>query len=405
MSGEGAQDTPALAVRMFGEFSIRYGERELTGNLGRSKKVWSLIEYLLAHRGKEIPQERMMEDLWPEEEFDNPAHILKNMVYRARTALKTLCGEEQIEFIVYDHNGYMWNTAIPCVIDIESFESCWKLAQETADPTARLSYMRRAFEQYTGEFLPGLSYFPWVIAKSAYYASQYHQCVRALAEEYLQRRQYGEAINVCGVSIGFSPFEEEIHRLLLLAYAKDGQYKMAAAHYQRISQQFYDEFGVPLSPETSSLYREIVRSIHSVEMDLVAIKEDLKEVSRLNGAFFCDYAIFKNIYRINARVMARSGISMHIGLITITDERGEIPPAQALKRVMAQMQSCVVENLRRGDTVAQYSATQLVLMLPQTTRENGCQVLSRLIALYKSKYPMERYRIEYRLEAVDPAAG
>ena len=56
MSGEGAQDTPALAVRMFGEFSIRYGERELTGNLGRSKKVWSLIEYLLAHRGKEIPK-------------------------------------------------------------------------------------------------------------------------------------------------------------------------------------------------------------------------------------------------------------------------------------------------------------------------------------------------------------
>lgn len=45
---------------MFGEFSIRYGDRELAGNIGRSKKVWALVEYLLANRGKEIPLDRMM---------------------------------------------------------------------------------------------------------------------------------------------------------------------------------------------------------------------------------------------------------------------------------------------------------------------------------------------------------
>lgn len=50
---------------MFGEFSIRYGDRELAGNIGRSKKVWALVEYLLANRGKEIPLDRMMEELWP----------------------------------------------------------------------------------------------------------------------------------------------------------------------------------------------------------------------------------------------------------------------------------------------------------------------------------------------------
>ena len=47
---------------MFGEFSIRYGDRELAGNIGRSKKVWALVEYLLANRGKEIPLDRMMEE-------------------------------------------------------------------------------------------------------------------------------------------------------------------------------------------------------------------------------------------------------------------------------------------------------------------------------------------------------
>lgn len=109
--------------------------------------------------------------------------------------------------------------------------------------------------------------------------------------------------------------------------------------------------------------------MHNVEMDLAAIKEDLGEVSRLPGAFFCDYAIFKNIYRVNARVMARSGMPIHIGLITVTDNRGEVPDVNTIKRVMAELQALVVEHLRRGDTVAMYSSTQLVLMLPQTTRQ------------------------------------
>lgn len=95
-----------------------------------------------------------------------------------------------------------------------------------------------------------------------------------LAETLIASGKYAEAIRVCEVSIVFNPFEEEIHRLLLTAYARDGRHKMAVEHYQRISKQFYDEFGVTLSPETTELYKEIIKSMHNVEMDLAAIKED-----------------------------------------------------------------------------------------------------------------------------------
>lgn len=143
-----------------GEFSIRYGDRELAGNIGRSKKVWALVEYLLANRGKEIPLDRMMEELWPEEEYDNPFHILKNLVYRARMALKTLCGEDDVEFISFEHNCYTWNMSIPCRVDAELFDAYWQKSKTAADPDEKLEFARRAFEQYTGEFLPGLPTIP-----------------------------------------------------------------------------------------------------------------------------------------------------------------------------------------------------------------------------------------------------
>lgn len=391
-----------LTVHMFGEFSLQYGDRELTGNIGRSKKVWALVEYLLANRNKEIPQDRLMEDLWPEEDYDNPFHILKNLVYRARMALKTLCGDDDVEFIIFDHNCYMWNMALPCQVDTELFDRYWNAAKAALDASEKLEYARMAFNQYAGDFLPGLSHYAWVVSKSAYYNSQYTQCVRLLAQGLIDTGKYGEAVRICEISIVHNPFEEDIHRLLLTAYAKDGRHKMAVEHYQRISKQFYDEFGVTLTPETTNLYKQIIKSMHNVEMDLAAIKEDLTEVSRLPGAFFCDYAIFKNIYRVNARLMARSGIPMHIGLITVTDERGDVPDVNVIKRVMAGLQTTVVDHLRRGDTVSMYSSTQLVLMLPQTTRENGCMVMDRLLKLYKRQYPMESVRVQYRLEPVDP---
>lgn len=121
--------TTTLQIRMFGDFAIQYGDRVLTGNIGRSKKVWALIEYLLANRGKEISPDRMMEDLWPDEEYDDPFHILKNLIYRARTALRTLSGAD-VEFICYDHNCYLWNPEIPCEIDTEIFERYWNDAKK-----------------------------------------------------------------------------------------------------------------------------------------------------------------------------------------------------------------------------------------------------------------------------------
>lgn len=75
-----------VKVKMLGGFSISFKDRELTDDQGRTKKVWTLIEYLLANYGTSVSQERLIEAVWPGEEYDNPLNALKNLVYRARTA-------------------------------------------------------------------------------------------------------------------------------------------------------------------------------------------------------------------------------------------------------------------------------------------------------------------------------
>lgn len=386
---------------MFGDFAIQYGDRVLTGNIGRSKKVWALIEYLLANRGKEISPDRMMEDLWPDEEYDDPFHILKNLIYRARTALRTLSGAD-VEFICYDHNCYLWNPEIPCEIDTEIFERYWNDAKKTEDLEMRLEYAYKAFEQYGGDFLPALSELSWVVSKSAYYTSQYNHCVRYLAKGLLMAKRYTDAIHVCETSIVHSPFEEEVHRLLMLAYAKDGRSRKAVDHYQQISRQFYDEFGVTMNPETVKLYRKIAQSMHNVEMDLGVIKEDLMEVSRLPGRFLLR---LRDIQEYLPGQCPQHGPHRRLHPYRADyghrfqrrdSGRGHHQAGHAGAAILCCGQS------PPGDAVSLYSSTQLVTMLGQTTYENGCKVLDRVIRLYQREYPMETVKVQYRLEAVDP---
>ena len=46
-----------MYIKMLGGFSITLGNQAVTENDGRTKKIWMLIEYLLANRKKDISQE------------------------------------------------------------------------------------------------------------------------------------------------------------------------------------------------------------------------------------------------------------------------------------------------------------------------------------------------------------
>ena len=392
-----------LQVRMFGELSLNCVEAQLSEKAGRSKKVWALIAYLLANRGREVSQERMMEELWPEGDYDDPAHVLKNLAYRARNMLKGLCSERTQEWIRFENNTYVWNKDIPCCVDAEEFERFWNAAKSAGcSEEERISNEMAAFQLYAGEYLPGFSFHEWAVAKNAYFSTLYRRCVLSLMQDLTHADRATEAIYVGEKAVGLCPFEEEIHRLLMSAYTAAGRPKQAIDHYHRISERFLDEFGVGLSEETVRLYKEIVKNLHDVETDLVSIKEDLMESNKKNGAFFCDYDIFKNIYRLYARSMLRNGASIYVGLLTLTDSKGDIPPEERIKTAMDGLRESTVNCLRKGDVVALYSSAQLVLMLPYTSYENGQMVLRRVVAAFTGRYQYNNIRVETMLQAVDP---
>ena len=136
--------------------------------------------------------------------------------------------------------------------------------------------------------------------------------------------------------------------------------------------------------------------------DISTVKNGLREANAGNGAYYCPYDIFKNMYRLLARSVSRTGQSVYLLLFTVSDTRGELPTIQRLNASMRSLQLAIGKSLRKGDVYSQYSGTQYVVMLQSINEENGKMVVGRILKNYEQLYQEPKVVVNFMLEPLDP---
>lgn len=388
-----------VGIRMFGEFSITINGNTLENFKGRTKRVWMLIQYLAVRRSEPAPMERLLRDIWDGRSCGDPENALKNLVYRARTLLRGLSGD-QSQFIVFLNGTYAWNNQYPCDIDAEKFAEYSERAERTDSPAAeRMEWYRKAIGLYRGGFLPKSAYSSWVITLSTRYAELYNRCVRELSGLLSEQKRYGEVIEVCEAALKLFPYEEPTHVLLLRAYANMGRRGKAFDHYNRAVKLFYREFGVDLG-ESLRPYAGQVPEGARPESDLETIRSDLKEKADPKGAFYCDYDMFKCLYRSQVRMMPRTGHSVFLILFTISLPDGGVPEPDVLRAAAEKLKTAALTSLRKGDAVASCSSTQFIAMLQTVTVETAQGVVQRILRKFRFEYRRDTVKVTTKITSL-----
>ena len=94
-----------IRIEMFGEFAIISNNKRVTENARKSSKVWRLLQYLVTHRIRSVPQEELLEIFCGDNfEGKNPGSVLRTMVYRARSALEK-GGIENADSVIVAKSG------------------------------------------------------------------------------------------------------------------------------------------------------------------------------------------------------------------------------------------------------------------------------------------------------------
>jgi DNA-binding transcriptional activator of the SARP family len=391
-------DHPEIQVNMLGEFSITINGNRITNLKGRTKRVWMLIEYLIANRKKDVSTEMLAKVLWEEYECSDPLNALKNLVYRARELLKEISHDTGAQFITFVRNTYSWNNDYECAVDTEQLEDCWKRLNDFSNPDEeRIRACEQALSLYRGEFLPKSTYSSWVVSTGAYYSSIFSDCIQSGCRLLMKQHRLEKVIHICETALVYSPLEEPIHKILLTAYLNSGQKGKALSHYNEASKLFRKELGIELSDSL----KQLVGSTMRTNVDLSRIKDDLKEQKGVKGAYFCDFEVFKSVCRVQARMIVRTGHSAYLVLFTLLGMDRKTPEPDDAEPAGRSLKEAILSNLRKSDTVAACGFNQFIVLLPVGSYESAETVAKRVMQKFYLRYSGNTMKIATRINALD----
>ncbi len=382
-----------LKITMFGEFSVSYKENTISEHSKRSKKLWLLLQYLAVHHGHSINQGELIDVLNGEEEGANPASALKTQIHRLRDILEDLGCEQPI--IVCVNGAYSINTDIDLEIDAEEFEDAFKKGCAEEDKSKKLNLMLKAVNLYVGDFLAKSAYESWVVPLNTYYRSVYSKAVRIAIELLSEMGKLHDIIAICSKATIINPYDEFVHYSHIKALSELGDQEGAKRQYETVTHLMMHKFGITPSKELMELYETAIKTKKGIQADIDVVIADLLEQRPVAGAFFCEYQIFKHLYQLEIRDAQRTGVSINICLLTVTDGDGDLPSQNPLNKAMQRLQDCISRSLRGSDIFARYSVSQFVILLSNTNEQTGGLIMKRIEKAFRRENTNKDIELNY----------
>ena len=390
---------PTLQVQMLGQFTLRYGDRTISDSDDRSRRVWSLLAYMLYNHGRSFAQEELIHLYWSNgEKSADPGNALKSIFHRIRTALDKLQPGLGRLLIRRKAGRYFWNNVMPLSLDIEDFEAHFHAAEAAGDDDVRLAEYQAALAPYAGDPLPRMTDEIWTIPIVAYYHSLYTRAAAGAIELLEKQERTAEAVALCHQAIHIEPYQEDLYEHLMRGLLRTGDMKGAMSVYEEMSELLFAHFGVMPSETLRTLYRQATRTVNDRTLTMDEVCSQLEEPAPHGGAMVCEYDFFKILYRAEARSIARNGHSANICLLSVSGKDGEMLARRSLDPAMNNLQVLVQNNLRRGDVIARCSISQYIILLPQANYENSRMVADRLVSAFYRRYPHSPARLRYTVQ-------
>jgi len=241
-----------LYATLFGAFTLsRHGRRV---SIGRRGAVAELARYLVAHAGRQVPRDELIELVWPNADTRRAVHRLHVAVSSLRRALGAGASPLRLE----DDKYYIAAESI--VTDCDAFDGHYREAKAAS---ARRAYavaaeaFRAAVATYGGEYVADRPYADWTAQRRARFAERRLDALTWLCEHALREGYLMALAEYAGEVLDSDNPRERMHRHLMGAHYTIGERGLAIRQYHRCAELLQTELGVLPSRETQRLYQAI----------------------------------------------------------------------------------------------------------------------------------------------------
>ncbi|MCF6465838.1 AfsR/SARP family transcriptional regulator [Clostridium sp. Cult2] len=394
-----------IKVITLGDFDIVKDNKSLLSTTQYPYRLIKLFKYLLTFKDKKLTSERIIEDLWYDEDFIDPKKVLRTQISRLR---KGICGEEGEEVffkILFTYGYYIFNLdEKKCIFDVDIFERAVERAnslREISKDEAIKSYYE-AISIYKGHYLSESEYEEWLIPIRNRYDRLYLQAISRLLELLKENRRYEEIIEVSESAMHIVPFNENLNIYFIEALINKNEKKYALSHYEYITSKLYREMNIRPSQEMKILYRRLMESFEdSKYIEISHIDERLGEHKEKQGALFCEPDYFTFLYNLEKRRNIRAGEKgSFVGTITINPSKNIEANDDLYLQPMKDLEGIIYTLLRKGDVFSIWNRNQITFILYDIEYKNIFLVENRILSKFNSINKDKRIYLDIKTKPI-----
>lgn len=379
-----SKDT-VLKAWMLGKEDVTYGNESILSVRSSMTKATKLL-FILLHSGEEgIAKNKLIEELYGDEEIVDVANNLRVAVHRLKKALKD-ANLPPYEYIVSKNGVYRWVAPIKTEVDALEFKRLVFAAEDEIDTEKKAAMLEKACEIYQGEFLPKLSGEEWVLVEKAQYKKLYIKALNWICTYLKERKEYEKILDIVDKACRLYPFDEW-QAVKIECYIELDRYEDALDEYEGTAKLLFDELGVAPPGKLLQQFDVISEHISNRPQFIEEIKESLQEKADIEGAFYCSAPSFRDVYRMMKRIMERNGHSIFLMLCTLTDGNGHcMTKSDKLDQMSPILFQAIRSSLRKCDSFTKYNQAQFLIMLPGINKENCSIVEERIISSFSKDH-------------------
>ncbi|MCR5734974.1 MAG: hypothetical protein K6G22_10245 [Lachnospiraceae bacterium] len=367
-----------INIRLLGGLTITRDGEEILDNLNHTRKTKLLVSYLLLNKGRAVPHSELFELLWAGEDYSNPGTALRTLLYRYRSLIESVGVEELSDSIISKRGTYQWNPKQEIDIDIYDFEDYSNLGMNSmAARPVREEYLKKAIEIYRGNLLPDFEREHWEVSKGVYYRDKYVNTVLAYLRILKEDGRYDEIISLCEKAMEICGDTILLQNELKLAQLRGGDDGDVENEYQVVSSACTD-----------------------MDKKIDFLQNDMEKGGMEQTAFICDYDMFKEVYKLQRRLLLRTGETMFLSMVCLKSLGMEKDPLKD-ERAMQALQKCLSHELRLGDSICRYSEDQFLIIYPVDAYEDARRVMERVKGRFFISSGLNDYILVYKIRPLN----
>lgn len=385
-----------IRIQMMDTFAIYINERKIDLLVNKSRKGASLVQFLISHRGRPVPNNKLLSTLWSEETSSNPENALKTLVSRLRTLLNQI-SPELGSCLVADRGSYHWECLPGMTVDLYEIDQILERLEDKDLPEAeQMQLYGTLMGYYSGDMLQSSEHNEWAVVEAAKLHERYVNAVLAYIELLKRKGMHKDIISVCRRALEVDNFDDHLHIELMMALIHMNRSGEALQQYKHVVEMNYRYLGVQPSEELQEFYKQIVTAGKTLDFNLQAIRNELRENDK-RKAYVCEYAVFKEIYNLQMRNLERMGTSMFLAIIMIRPYNEQVLDNIRQNCIMNGLLQILCDNLRKGDIITRFAPALYALLLPTVNYATGNMVMERIKRVFYRKYPNSNIVFDYRV--------